>query len=77
MEIKKSTRKHKKYMIRYNNKWIHFGDSRYEHFRDSTPLQLYKHLNHNDPDRRRLYYARHGKTAKIGTPKYYSHKFLW
>jgi len=77
MEIKKSTRKNKKYMIRYKNKWIHFGDNRYEHYRDSTPLQLYKNLNHNDPDRRRLYYARHGRDAKIGTPKYYSHKFLW
>lgn len=77
MELKKSTRKNKKYMIKYKDRWVHFGDKRYQQFKDSTPLKLYKHLDHGDKNRRKLYYARHGKTAKIGTPKYYSHKYLW
>ena len=75
--IKKSTRAHKKYMIKYKDRWVHFGDNRYQQYRDSTPLKLYKHLDHNDPQRRKNYYQRHGKTAKIGTAKYYSHKYLW
>ena len=41
MEIKQSTRKNKKYMVKVNDKWIHFGDVRYAQFRDSTPLKLY------------------------------------
>lgn len=86
MNIQKSTRKNKKYMIKVNNKWVHFGDSRYEQFKDSTPLKLYSHLDHNDPKRRDNYYKRHSnekqkaealkKTSK-NTPKYFSHKYLW
>ena len=55
MEIKQSTRKNKKYMIKYKDKWIHFGDTRYEQFRDGTPLKLYSYMDHND-DIRRLNY---------------------
>ena len=43
MEFKQSTRKNKKYMVKYNGKWIHFGDTRYEHYRDKTPLKLYSY----------------------------------
>ena len=42
-------------MVLVNDKWIHFGDSRYEQFRDSTPLKLYSYLDHKDKERRRNY----------------------
>ena len=44
--VEPSTRKNKKYMVKYNDKWIHFGDKRHEHYRDSTPLKLYSYLDH-------------------------------
>jgi len=77
--MKKSTRKNKKYMVLTpNNEWVHFGDSRYQHFKDNTPLKLYKHLDHNDPERRRLYQLRHAKTAlKKYSPSYYAYNYLW
>jgi len=65
MLIKRSTRKNKKYML-YDNiqkKWIHFGDKRYEQFRDSTPLKLYRYLDHGDNSRRRRYFLRHSGVA--------------
>lgn len=90
-KIKKSTRKHKKYMVLVKGKGkrfktIHFGDTRYQHFKDTTPLQLYKKLNHFDSDRRERYLKRaRGIKNKAGelthkdknSPNYYSIKFLW
>jgi len=82
-KIMKSTRKNKKYMIKVKNpetgrvKTIHWGDSRYGHFKDKTPLKLYKHLDHGDKERRKRYYARHGPATSKLTAKYYSHKYLW
>ena len=82
-KIMKSKRKNKKYSVYVpsNNKRgykiIHFGDSRYQQYKDKTPLKLYTHLNHNDKKRRKLYYNRHGKYAKKDTAKYFSHKYLW
>jgi len=75
--IRKSTQQHKKYMVYVNNKWIHFGDNRYQQFKDSTPLKLYKHLDHGDPVRRERYYKRHGHTKDKNTAKYWSNKYLW
>lgn len=86
MEIRKSTRKNKKYMVYYNNKWIHFGDIRYEHYKDITPLKLYSNLNHYDEKRRKNYLTRSiGIKDKQGnltynnknSPNYYSIKYLW
>lgn len=57
-------------------KRIPFGDRRYQQYRDRTPLKLYSHLDHNDPERRRRYYLRHGKATKW-SPKYFSHRYLW
>ena len=70
---------------------LHFGDKRYQQFKDSTPLKLYKHKNHNTLKRRRNYYSRHSGTKKKGlaikkekknskgfyTPKILSHIYLW
>ncbi len=76
--IEKPTRKHKKYkaVFKDGRRSIHFGDIRYQHYKDSTPLQLYSKMNHLDPKRRRLYYIRHGKATKYSA-KYFSHKYLW
>ena len=56
---------------------VHFGDARYEQYRDSTPLRLFAHLDHGDPERRRLYYARHGRQAELYSAKWFSHRYLW
>ena len=82
----KSTRRFKKYMVLYDNKWIHFGDTRYGQYKDSTPLKLYTNLNHND-NKRRQNYLRRAKGIKDGkgnltylnknSANYYSVKYLW
>jgi hypothetical protein len=86
LTFKRSTRKNKKYMVFHNNRWIHFGDTRYEQFKDRTPLKLYSHLNHNDTKRRMNYLQRaKGIKDKNGnltyldknSPNYYSVKYLW
>jgi hypothetical protein len=84
--FKKSTRKNKKYMVKYNNKIIHFGDKRYEHYEDKTPLKLYSNLDHKN-DKRRLNYLRRamGIRNKKGeltykdpsTANYYAIRYLW
>lgn len=91
MEIKRSTRKGKKYMANVDGKWIHFGASSYEQFRDSTGLGLYSHKDHNDNKRRFNYFMRHSgvptkaaaiqkemdKTGGKFNAKILSHKYLW
>ena len=47
----KSTRKNKKYRIKYNGDIIHCGQKRYEQFEDKA-LGLYKDQNHYDKKRR-------------------------
>ena len=85
-EFKKSTRKNKKYMVKVDDKWVHFGDTRYQQFSDKVPLKLYSHLNHNDKERQKKYIARaKGIVDKNGnltwndkeSANYYSVKFLW
>ena len=89
-KIFKSKNKNKKYSVYVmkNGKktLIHFGDKRYQQFRDTTPLRLYKKLDHMDNDRRRRYLQRSRKiTNKKGelthkdknSSNYYSIKFLW
>jgi len=77
--IKKSTHKNKKYMAVFDNgkPTIHFGDNRYEQFKDSTNLKLYSNLDHNDIKRKNAYYSRHGKDAILYSAKWFSHKYLW
>ena len=87
MNFKKSTRLGKKYMvITPNGKTIHFGSLSNEHYKDTTGLGLYTHLNHNDEKRRASYLARaRGIKDKNGnltwknknSSNYYSVKFLW
>lgn len=59
-DLQPSKRKFKKYVVTYNNKKIHFGDTRYEDY-----------TIHKDPVRRSRYRARHKMIhLKDGTPAY-------
>ena len=76
--FKKSKRKDKKYDVYRSNKFIaSFGGnpSKYSHYKDK--IGLYSHLDTNDDERRRLYFARHGKKALKGSARYFSHTYLW
>ena len=77
--ILKSTRQFKKYMAVFadSKTVVHFGDNRYGQYKDKTKLKLYSRLDHNDLQRKNNYYARHGVDAKLYTPKWFSHKYLW
>lgn len=59
-------------------KTIQFGDKRYQHYKDVTPLKLYTHLNHLDKDRRKRYKIRHEKDRHTKyTAGWFADKFLW
>jgi len=72
-----SSRKNKKYQITVGNKTIHFGDSRYQQYHDQTPLRAFSHLDHNDQERKRRYYLRHGVSKDRSSAKYWANKLLW
>lgn len=77
----KSKAKNKKYSVYVmkdgKKRIIHFGDKRYQQFKDK--IGVYKHLDHNDKKRRERYYKRHGERniKDKSRPKYWSHKILW
>jgi len=69
--LKKSNRKNKKYMIKIENKTIHFGDNRYDDY-----------TSHKDEDRKNRYINRHNKNENwnisgIYTPGFWSLHLLW
>lgn len=76
-----SKTENKKYDIfKDDKKILSFGDRRYSHYTDK--LGYYKHLDHNDKDRRKLYRIRHkeDKGVVLNSPKYpgfFSWHFLW
>lgn len=75
-----SNRENKKYkaVVYKDSKKIgtyHFGDKRYEQYKDSVS-NLYSKLNHNDKERRKLYRARH-KEGKFPSPAWFSWNYLW
>ena len=84
-EISKSNRKNKKYKIQVIDKktgkieYIHFGSSIHQQYRDTTPLKLYSHLDHNDKERRARYRKRHEHTIRKGyiSSGYMSWIYLW
>jgi len=89
-KIIKSKAKNKKYAVYVlkngKKKKINFGDIRYKHFKDKTPLKLYSKLDHNDKERRRRYLKRakgiklkNGELAYLNKnqPNYYAVKYLW
>ena len=87
----------KKYTAHVRNKKtrkirkIHFGDNRYQQYKDRTPNKLYTRKNHGDRKRMQRYYMRHSgsktrsaaiakETVKSGglySPKLMSHIYLW
>jgi hypothetical protein len=40
MKIEKSEKKNKKYKVKHNGKYVHFGDSRFQQFKDTTGLGI-------------------------------------
>lgn len=84
-KFKQSTRKNKKYMISIihntskKKHTIHFGDSRYGQFRDSTCAGIYTHLDTHDNKRKLAYRARHAKTFNKSnfSPAFFSWIYLW
>lgn len=74
-----SKAKNKKYSVYVmkdgKKRLIHFGDSRYQQFKDK--LGHYKNLDHGDQQRKKNYHSRHGKATSKDTAKYWSHKILW
>jgi len=97
VKFEKSKRKHKKYTAYVKNRKtkkvrkLHFGDNRYQQYKDRTPLKLYKHLNHGSRKRMQNYFSRHSgrknrtkaikyekkKSNRLYTPKLLSHIYLW
>jgi len=85
VKFRKSKTKHKKYDAVIQHKRtdkiyiIPFGDNRYEHYNDSTGLNLYSSLNHNDKARRALFRLRHRPNydSKFYSPAYFSWNYLW
>ena len=87
----------KKYTAHVQNKKtrtkriIHFGDRRYQQYKDRTNLQLYASKNHGTRKRMQNYYSRHSGTKSrktaiekeikesggLYTAKILSHKYLW
>ena len=69
MSIEKSTRKGKKYMIRWNNKLIHFGSK-----------GMSDYTIHKDPIRKKRYLNRHRPRENWNDPKtagFWSRWILW
>ena len=80
----KSDKKFKKYKVLTKNGIIHFGDTRYEQFKDKGGV--YKKLDHGDKKRQENYCKRsagikdkNGKLTKNNkeSPNYWSRTYLW
>ena len=76
-----SKAKNKKYSVYVKSdnksgvKLIHFGDNRYGQFKDK--IGHYSNLDHNDKQRQKNYFSRHGKATTKDSAKWWSHKILW
>jgi hypothetical protein len=86
MEFKRGSGNYKYKVILPSGKSVSFGDKRYQHFKDQTPLKLYSHLDHLDPKRRASYRARHGAMVDKNGKRYvdkkysaawFSYHYLW
>lgn len=71
-----SNLKNKKYYALVNNRKVHFGDSRYQHYTDK--MGYWEHLNHYDKERRRRYKIRHEKDRhNKGSAGWFADQILW
>lgn len=82
---------YKKYAVRVvspsgSARTVTFGDRRFQHYRDRTPLRAWTSLDHGDMERRESYRHRHrGILTKSGkpahtvpfSPSWMSMRFLW
>lgn len=59
------------------SKKVYFGDASMEHFKDTTGLNLFSHLDHLDPVRRKNYYARNKTNYHKYSADWFSKKYLW
>jgi hypothetical protein len=74
-----SNRKNKKLQVRVGNKVLHFGDTRYDHWFDSTGLLPHK-MNHYDNNRRDSYLIRavgQGTANDPHSANYHAMRILW
>ena len=79
----KSKRKNKKLFTIVNGKEVHFGDIRYQHFKDKTGI--HNNLDHNDKKRRKNYLTRpaNQKNKKgltkdnVKSANFHARKVLW
>ena len=83
--------RYKKYTaVMKDGKRVHFGDRRYQHYKDQVPVNMgggqWTKSNHLDKKRRKNYRTRHGALlCKDGTncithkysPAWFSYYFLW
>ena len=58
-------------------KTVQFGDSRYQQYRDKTPLKLYSHKDHLDKKRRSSYRSRHNYKKPKYSAGWFALKYLW
>tara|TARA_Y100001958_G_C20654722_1_gene181116 strand:- start:15 stop:281 length:267 start_codon:yes stop_codon:yes gene_type:complete len=84
LRIEVSPRKFKKYVAILRNlntnriKQVHFGDSRYQHYKDRTKLKHWKHLDHGDRRRLKRFRQRFkNKAKKKFSAAYFAWKYLW
>jgi hypothetical protein len=76
--IAPAKRKGKKYSVfkKFDHKYItSFGSVLHEHYKDK--IGYYSHLDHLDPNRRKLYYKRHNKAYPKESADWFSKKYLW
>jgi len=85
VDIRLSTRKNKKYDAYIRNRYngnvvkISFGYAPMPHYKDSTPLKFYSHLDHNDEARRVRYQQRFRSRydPRYYSSTYFSWNYLW
>ena len=75
-----SSNRNKKYDVWVKDKngkpkKISFGARDYQHYYDK--IGYYSSKNHLDPNRKRLYYLRHGETNDKNSARYWANKILW
>ena len=84
IKFRKSNKPEKKYTAVLKNKStgreknVHFGSSKYEHYKDSTGLGKWSHKDHNDANRRKRFRQRFNRLKnKKWTPAFFSWNYLW
>lgn len=84
LRIDVSNKKHKKYVAVLRNvktnrlKRVHFGDSRYQHYKDRTRLRHWAHLDHMDRGRLKRFRQRfRNRARKKFSAAYFAWNYLW